>query len=530
MMSRRMAVTSLMILNLSVACGSNSSERALELRAGTVTLKAERVGDSTVLSASSPVTPNVSVPDAALPEGVSGEDLSGSVTFLADPETGAVAVQFTLNPDGIRFEEPVDLSWKGYSPDSSTTAIMAISDSGENLLDQEEARKVLETLNRPTSDNGGPAPVSLEIDHFSTWLILQQPNQVNAVQLWDNQVVNMLTTSFEKDSWISISGETVAFWTYRWEVLGEFFGGEAEVCLEPSITVTGGARFVSSPGNECRDVNTEAVYEDSRSTLILTCPDFSKRGTVTVDFNAYFGVAGLKSIDKYIVLLASNEVTVEEDPPIEESDSFAAASDIAIFISGRMSAEYDCSEAEQTAITTTTTQAMTTSTTSSLVSTTAPSSTTMVIPPVSTTTKPSTTSPSSITTTTTGPRSTTTTAPVTTSVPRTTTTIPSYAPPSSSTTEPPSAPAGTWLRNDSYCNWRGSGSCGVYSSGSPYSEEVGPAGGPGSTFTPIAGTAGQLAYNLYAGNSIMNCDWNGSGGCGWYFSGTAGTLNLGPLG
>jgi len=60
--------------------------------------------------------------------------------------------------------------------------------------------------------------------------------------------------------------------------------------------------------------------------------------------------------------------------------------------------------------------------------------------------------------------------------------------------------------------------------------EVGPAGGPSSTFTPIAGTPGELAYNLYSGNSVENCDWNGSGGCGYYFTGTAGTLNIGPLG
>ena len=92
------------------------------------------------------------------------------------------------------------------------------------------------------------------------------------------------------------------------------------------------------------------------------------------------------------------------------------------------------------------------------------------------------------------------------------------------------APAGTWLRNDSRCSWQGTGSCGVYSSGNPNWEEVGPAGNSGSTFTPIAGTPGNLAYNLYSGNSITDCDWNGSGGCGYYFTGTPGTLTLGPIG
>lgn len=102
---------------------------------------------------------------------------------------------------------------------------------------------------------------------------------------------------------------------------------------------------------------------------------------------------------------------------------------------------------------------------------------------------------------------------------------------STTTSYVPQGPlTGNWIRNDSHCSWRGAGSCGVYSGGDGLWEEVGPSGGPGSTFTPIAGPAGQIAYNLYSGNSIQNCDWNGSGQCGWYFTGTPGTYEMGPVG
>jgi hypothetical protein len=105
-----------------------------------------------------------------------------------------------------------------------------------------------------------------------------------------------------------------------------------------------------------------------------------------------------------------------------------------------------------------------------------------------------------------------------------------YGNTTTSITSPPGPPSGTWLRNDSHCSWQGASSCGVYSSGSTYWDVVGPAGGLGSTFVPIAGTPGAIAYNLYSGNSITNCDWNGSGGCGYYFTGTPGTFNIGALG
>ena len=61
-------------------------------------------------------------------------------------------------------------------------------------------------------------------------------------------------------------------------------------------------------------------------------------------------------------------------------------------------------------------------------------------------------------------------------------------------------------------------------------DNVGPAGGVGQTYTPVGGSSGQLAYNLLAGNSIDNCDYNGSGGCGYYYTGSPGSYTLGPLG
>ncbi len=143
--------------------------------------------------------------------------------------------------------------------------------------------------------------------------------------------------------------------------------------------------------------------------------------------------------------------------------------------------------------------------------------------------EPTTTEARATTTTVRAIAGTTTVARGTGTSPTTMTTMPSYGATTTSYV-PTGPPTGNWIRNDSRCSWRGASSCGVYSGGNGQWEEVGPSGGPGSTFTPIAGTSGQIAFNLYAGNSIQNCDWNGTGECGWYFTGTPGTLTMGPTG
>lgn len=173
-----------------------------------------------------------------------------------------------------------------------------------------------------------------------------------------------------------------------------------------------------------------------------------------------------------------------------------------------------------------------TSTTTSDVST----STTMVDEPTTSVGRATSTTPVRAnvgTTTTTEVRAivgTSTVVPGTSTSPTTVTTMPSYGATTTSYAPPSGPPTGNWIRNDSRCSWRGASSCGVYSGGNGQWEEVGPSGGPGSTFTPIAGTSGQIAFNLYAGNSIQTCDWNGTGECGWYFTGTPGTLTMGPVG
>ncbi len=117
-----------------------------------------------------------------------------------------------------------------------------------------------------------------------------------------------------------------------------------------------------------------------------------------------------------------------------------------------------------------------------------------------------------------------------TSTPRSTSTMAPYVGTTTTSYVPQGPPDGTWIRNDSRCRWQGNSSCGVYSGGNGQWDEAGPSGGPGSYFTPIAGTSGQLAYNLLSGISILSCDWNGSGECGFYFTGTPGTLTMGPVG
>ena len=494
----RLIVLPALFCSFMVACGGDSAEESIQPQLGTVDLTAERDGDSTVLSGSSPVAPKVVVPDAALPAGVSSDDLTGTVTYAVDPNLGVTAVQFELGPDGTEFEIPVELSWLGAGTDSSMTAIMAISDSGENLLSREDAAAVLDGMTF-ADDGDDRSAVTMKIDHFSKWIIGQWGTAIGATKVTRDGFV-FVGSYLRFNSWSPDASRPSTTLTMNWYVDDFIRSFDTELCATTKYSVTGGARL------EAENVDDDCSETKAQRVLKLTCDDPTQKGEVVVEFSGYFGLAGFAPMEKFAILMGSKEETVQSFG--DASGAFAASSDLALFIAGTLRTPYNCADGVPT-------------TTSVIEPTT---STTTETPTTVTTVK--TTSPTTTVTmsTTSLPNQTNSTAP------RQTSTTMLYGNTTTSYTSPQGPPDGTWIRNDSRCSWRGASSCGVYSGGDGQWEEVGPAGGPGSTFTPIAGTSGQIAFNLYAGNSIQTCDWNGTGECGWYFTGTPGTLTMGPVG
>lgn len=508
-------------VSLTACGGSDSSQKSLEPQTGTVSLVAAREGDSTVLTASGPVAPKVVVPDEALPAGVSSDDLTGSVTYLTDPASGVTAVEFSMGPDGTEFVAPVELSWIGRTDDNVTTAIAALGDNGENLLAEEEAMSILDGVTSKKSGDDGTGSVSMNVTHFSKWIVIQSDDRLDTIGYGAGTfITSTVRLKFEYWRTSRTMPEGVFELAVDYETMGNSLSREA--CLNPTITMSGPASYYMRAGNTC------GTRYDARS-FYLKCPDTTSSGTITVDFTAYVGMSGLAPSERLVVLFGSTQRSPDNGSANE--DAFVATSDLAIFMKGRLTRPYNCADGAESEVTAPSSMVETTD-----MPPTTPPATTVVTGSSTTTASttgstPATTAPrnnsTSSSTSSTVVRSGSSSSTVASSSSTTSSTYPSSSVP---TTPGSAAPAGTWLRNDSRCSWRGTGSCGVYSSGSANWEEVGPAGNSGSTFTPIAGTAGQLAYNLYSGNSISNCDWNGSGGCGYYFTGSPGTLNLGPLG
>lgn len=516
---RLVSLCSVLVVSVVACGGSDSSPSSIEPQIGSVDLKATREGETTILSADAPVSPKVVIPDTALPDGVSTDDLTGSVTYISDPETGSTAVEFAMGPDGTQFTEPIDLSWIGQTGDDVTTTIMAVNDAGENLLDQEEASSIISTLTSTNGDSDGTGEVSMSVDHFSFWVVIQTDTRVSTYSLGKDFLATEVRLEF--DSWIRSRTNPKAFF----DVIAELPMGSSGLispCIDPKVSVSGGAAFSAAVGSGCgsRDYVSRSIY--------LSCPDITTSGTIHVDFNAYFGMPGLDPLTKFAVLLGS---TSREGYNLSGNESaFVASSEIAVFVSGRLTMEYDCAEGAEVTSTTapTTVESSTTSSTvmSTAVSTTKPTATPTTIPTGTTvaTPRPTTLVPPTSAAGNTNSSSSTTTIRTGSTVPQSSTTTDPYT--SVPTTPAPSEPAGTWLRNDSRCRWRGTSTCGIYSSGSAMYVEVGPSGGPGQTYTPVAGNPGDLAYNLLSDNTVTDCDWNGSGGCGYYYTGTPGSYTI----
>lgn len=489
---RRLALVAVLSAGGLVACGGDSKS-SVEPQIGSTDLVMSREGDATVLSAQGPVSPAVIIPDDALPSGVTPDDITGTVLYATDPGTGATAVEFQLGPDGTQFEKPVELKWIGQSGDGVSTLIMAVNDKGENLLSQEEAASIVSTLAATGSTSEGRSEVSVKVDHFSHWYIYQRDEAVLIDSIDTNPFfIDIKLGSVYWDPGFATPAGKLYLEASRF---GSDTTTNVRPCITPKVTISGGATFYAEEGESCG----KREYEER--VIKVKCPDATTSGKVMVNFDAYFGVPGFAPMEKLALLLSGDKRSVSNNSKNE--DAFVVSTEIAVFVSGRVVRDYNCADGAQS-----------------------------TLPPVTVTTPDSSA-------TTLGDTPSTSVTPTTrvgvtsTSSPTRSNSTSTMAPSGATTTtmyEEPSEPAGTWLRNDSRCRWHGSSTCGVYSSGHSTWVEAGPSGGPGSTYFPTGGTSGELAYNLLSGNSITECDWNGSGGCGFYYTGTPGDFTVGPLG
>ena len=507
------------------ACGGSDSEpEAVEPQIGTVELVASREGNATVLSGGGPVEPRVVIPDDILPDGVTKDDLTGSVVYASDPETGVTAVEFLMGPDGTEFSAPIDLSWIGHSGEGVTTAIMAVDDEGNNLLTQNEADAIVSTLSSGDVDGEGVGQVSMSIDHFSSWYIYQYNSTISATSVGDEYINAGVGLAF--DYWVKDTGKPSGYFSLNTSYWLSHGGITRNPCIDAVISVSGGAGLNTTQGESC------GTSKEETRRVIVTCPNSNTIGEITVDFSAYFGVSGFAPMEKLMLLFASTQRTGENYSKNESA--FIASSDLAIFVSGRLTKAYDCSDgiSATTTVASLTTPAPSTAPSTSTVgssgpSTSTPRSTVMTAPSGIPTTRGVNTTVTSVPRPNGGTTTSTTARPVT--VPSgSSTTLDPYS--SVPTTPVPAEPEGTWLRNDPLCRWRGTSTCGIYSSGNAMYSEPGPSGGPGQTYFPIGGTPGVLAFNLLSGNTIENCDWNGSGGCGYYYTGTPGNYTINAMG
>ncbi|MFM8529712.1 MAG: hypothetical protein ACKOD2_08575 [Ilumatobacteraceae bacterium] len=517
-MRLRLLVLGTLIGAALIACGGDDSQQEnLKPQLGSVELVASREGDATVLSGDGPVKPRVVIPDDVLPDGVTKDDLNGSVAYATDPETGSTAVEFHMGPDGTQFSAPIKLSWVGRSGEGITTALMAVDDEGNNLLTRDEAESIVSTLTTEETNEDGIGPVSLSVDHFSGWYVFQY-NSIVSASSSGNQFVNV-DVRLVFDFWRKHPEHPTGSFTLYSDYWPSYEGLQKEHCIDAEISVSGGAAIDTTQGEQCGTTN-----ETDRS-ITVRCPDLLRKGKVTVDFSAFFGVPGFAPMEKLFAVLGSTQQKVDNASTNESA--FVASSDLTIFIQGRVNKTYDCSQGSSATVTSAppTIDSTTVAPSSSVVETSGPSSS-------SSSAVPSGVPTTRVVTTTTAPNpnsgTTTSTVRPTTVPAGSSTTMDPYA--SVPTTPAPAEPVGTWLRNDSKCRWRGTSTCGIYSSGNAMYDDVGPSGGPGQTYTPVGGTPGELAFNLLSGNSIESCDWNGSGGCGYYYTGTPGTYNINALG
>ena len=368
----------------------------------TFTLSADRIDGATILGTSDDSL-LVSVPDSALPDGLDPSTITAVVQRATAGDSG-IAVEFELGPDGTTFDEPVTLSWTGVWDPDGTVGIAAVSADGTNLLltsaDADEVLKTLQVV--PNSD--GTSTVSVEVDHFSTWMMYSFSG-MTAIQNRDR----FLWVDYEYDQdWDEFSMYAAVSESWRDSLKGSL-RGETEVCLRTKNVDLGDLRGSTAAKESCHP-SGPALYIDA------SCPrrdeDFST--TISMVAEVSFAMANTSPFAMVFYILSGTEITTAK-----AEGAWASASDVSAFMRIPIREEVLCKgTAPSTSTVTTTTVADSDSTT--------------------TTSRPESTGSTSKTTL--KATTTTTAAPTTTTIKATTTTKPRQG---ATTTLPRPTPGGT---------------------------------------------------------------------------------------
>lgn len=442
-----------------------------------VTAEATRIreGAATVLSSPDTLDARVVVPDAALRAGVDPEDLRATVLSFDSAADAAAGITFELGPDGATFAAPVLLEWDG--PWSPAAAYSLSAHHGDGTAVEDEGRTDANSIAalqvEPTSDS--TARYTLPVDHFSTWnfaVVVEIPGDLFGI-FGGAEVPDEITVGVPE--------------TVQMRVLAFAATSRPRRCAGAVVLgVTGPLMAdVDSSSPACSD--TDIV----RVPATLTC---TGDGAATASVALYALVVVTDPDERTrprlrtgelaaLMLRSANDlVALTADPASSRATLEHEGRGGALF---RTTVEFSvrCVDADSSTIATSSPTTDATSTTPSASgATTRPStvattgSSTSVVAPVASTTTP-TSAPAGVTT--------------------------SAAPASGTTTTSSPAPATT----------------------APAASTTTSTTTSSTTTTTSWGPEGAWAYNEYG-----SCNYNGSGGCGWYFGATVGVYVLGPLG
>lgn len=437
-----------------------------------------REDDATVLTSPTTLDAQITVTDDALPADISGDDVTATVLSFDSEVDGASAITFELGPDGAEFDEPVLLEWEGPWAPNAAYSLAAFHGDGTPVEDtgRTDANSIAALRVEPTSDT--TARYTLPVDHFSSWTV--------SVSVFSGASTRFFTRFTGLSDVRGVVGEDIA-------TTVELVAGGNEFMRNvprPFFRICASGRVVSADGPvsasfdrsepECVQVFDED-YSSQDFGLTLRC---SAAGAASVDIAAYSLVVTERNPARYAesgptktAELKAMMLRYSFDLQQEAGDGAAARINDGTYRGGMFAA--------QTTLSVTCEEAPSTSTTTS---TTTPDTVVPTTSSATTTTKPATTS----------------STPSGDSVPATPTTS-AGGTPSDTTPSPTSALPATSV---------------APTSTAPATST------PGTTPAPESwGPAGAWAYNEFG-----SCDYNGTGGCGWYFSRNPGTYTLGPIG
>jgi hypothetical protein len=455
-----------------------------------------RMGSSTVLTSDTTQQARVTVPDAALPEGLSGDEITATVLSMDSPADGVAGITFDLGPDGATFTEPVLLEWEGPWSASATLRLEATKGDGTPIPDtgSTEANSIAALRVEPTSPT--TARYTLPVDHFSYWsVVVIMPFTTGS----GSSILSMLAdASLPREVTVG-RRETAGVWT----VLDTPDTSHVS-CIHGYLTeVSGPAVAAFPPAAAC-----EFGEGSTRARMVSMSFSCNGPGAASVRASLYvFVTAALPTNPserdlRVRMLQSANDLRRHVYVQAVTSAGAAVQSaigDAGVLVLAPVVLNTTC--VDDPAAVTSTTAATTTS--SPLVSVPAvdpaPTTATTVRPTGSTTTtvRPTGSTIAVASTTTTGVTTSTTSASATTS---------STAAPGTTTTSTAGAATST-------------------SSSSTTSTTMGSTGTTSGPATTVWGEPGTWAYN-----EMGSCNWNDTGGCGWYYSDTPGTYVLGPIG